>query len=75
MRCVAAARPENVVSFYGAGLRSFCVAPVALPPFLEALRALDPLAARQAVKSAMASSCPTETRSHVAGYKHGYAPS
>ena len=72
---VSAGQPENVVSFFGAGLRSFCLAPVALPGFLEALRALDPSAARQTVRDAMASACPTETRSHVAGYKHGYAPS
>ena len=57
------------------GLRTFCVAPVALRRFIEAFRAVDAQSAQTATRDAMASACPEETRSLVSGYKHGYAPS
>ncbi|MEW6074262.1 MAG: putative PEP-binding protein [Planctomycetota bacterium] len=70
---VSAAQPANVPALIGAGLRRFCVAPAGLREFLDAVVAVDTRTAARAMRAAAQGSCPAETQSLVAGYRHGYA--
>jgi hypothetical protein len=54
-------------------MRHFCIAPAALREFLNELAAVDAKAASRAMRAAAQSSCPAETQSAVAHYRHGYA--
>lgn len=72
---VSVVLPENVPLFFGIGVRRFCVSPSALRGFYEALRGTDAGRAVAAAKAVTKGACPSETRSLIAGYKHGYAPS
>jgi len=65
--------PENLPFVLGAGLRHFCVPPGDLRALLEAVAKIDTRAAARAARAAARSSCVAETRSLVAGYRHGYA--
>jgi phosphoenolpyruvate-protein kinase (PTS system EI component) len=70
---VTAVAPLNLPFLVGVGFRSFCVPPVALRDFLEALRKLDVRSAERAASAASRASCQAETQSLVDGYRHGYA--
>jgi len=63
----------NLLFLIGAGLRHFCVPPGDLRSLLEALAEIDCGNAARAAGAAAKSSCVAETRSLVAGYRHGYA--
>lgn len=70
---VTAVNPSNLPFLLGAGLRHFCVAPVALKDFLELVQQIDLRSARRNATLASRASCQAETQTLVDGYRHGYA--
>jgi phosphotransferase system enzyme I (PtsI) len=70
---VTAVTPVNLPFLLGAGLRHFCVAPVALKDFLELVQQIELRAARRNATLASRASCQAETQTLVDGYRHGYA--
>jgi phosphoenolpyruvate-protein phosphotransferase (PTS system enzyme I) len=70
---VTAVDPANVPFLLGAGLRDFCVGPVALQEFLACVQRIDMRQARRSAGLASRASCMAETQSLVEGYRHGFA--
>ena len=70
---VAAVATTNLPFLLGAGLRQFCIAPVALEEFLRQLQQIDLRSARRSATLASRAACPAETQTLVDGYRHGYA--
>ncbi len=70
---VTAVTPVNLPFLLGAGLRHFCVAPVALKDFLDLVQQIELRAARRNATLASRASCQAETQTLVDGYRHGYA--
>ena len=70
---VTAFSPQNLSALLGLGLRHFAIPPSALRAFLEELATIDSEEARRAEAVTARASCLEETRSHVQGYRHGYA--
>ena len=70
---VTAVSAVNLPFLLGAGLRHFCLAPVALQEFLGLVQGIDLRTARRSTTLAARASCPAETQTLVDGFRHGYA--
>jgi len=70
---VTAVQPTSLPFLLGAGIRNFCVAPVALKDCLANLARIDLRQARRSATLAARATCPAETQTLVDGYRHGYA--
>jgi len=70
---VTAVSSVNMPFLLGAGLRRFCVPPVALKEFVESVRRIDLAQARKNTALAARATCQAETQSLVDGYRHGFA--
>lgn len=70
---VTAVSSTNLPFLVGAGLRHFCVAPVALKDFLAQVQRIDLRSARRSTNLAAKASCQAETQTLVDGYRHGFA--
>jgi len=68
---VTVADPANLSFLVGLGVKSFCVPPLALQPFLAHLSGVDARAARRSAALASRASCAAETQTVVEGYRHG----
>jgi phosphotransferase system enzyme I (PtsI) len=65
--------PTNLLFLLGAGLRHFCVQPVALEEFLATVQRTDLRNARRSATLASRAASQAETQSLVEGYRHGFA--
>jgi len=70
---VTAVQPTTLPFLLGAGLRNFCIAPVALKDFLALLGRIDLRQARRAATLAARATCVAETQTLVDTYRHGWA--
>jgi phosphoenolpyruvate-protein kinase (PTS system EI component) len=70
---VTAVNPTNLPFLLGAGLRSLCLAPVALEDTLAAIGTIDLRSAKRNATLAARASCQAEMQTLVDGYRHGYA--
>ncbi len=65
--------PTNLLFLLGAGLRHFCVQPVALEEFLATVQKTDLRNARRSATLASRAASQAETLTLVEGYRHGFA--
>lgn len=70
---VTAVQPTTLPFLLGAGLRNFCIAPVALKDFLALLGRIDLRQARRSATLAARATCVAETQTLVDTYRHGWA--